>query len=48
MPRPSMFGIVAISLLRVRGFGDVVHIAGDYAGWSAAGRPVEKGMPVAV
>lgn len=40
--------IVAISLLRARGFDDVVHIAGDYAGWTAAGRPVEKGMPVTV
>ena len=37
---------VAISLLRARGFDDVTHIAGDYAGWQAAGRPIEKGAPV--
>ncbi|SOD01816.1 hydroxyacylglutathione hydrolase [bacterium JGI 053] len=37
---------VAISLLRARGFDDVVHVAGDYAGWQAAGRPIEKGAPV--
>jgi len=37
---------VAISLLRARGFDDVVHLAGDYAGWQAAGRPIEKGAPV--
>jgi hydroxyacylglutathione hydrolase len=38
---------VAISLLRARGFDDVVHLAGDYAGWQSAGRPIEKGAPVA-
>ncbi|HEX2077877.1 MAG TPA: rhodanese-like domain-containing protein, partial [Longimicrobium sp.] len=37
---------VAIGLLASRGFGDVRHLAGDYAGWSKAGRPVEKGEPV--
>ncbi|HEX8242585.1 MAG TPA: MBL fold metallo-hydrolase [Longimicrobium sp.] len=36
---------VAAALLKARGF-DVAHLAGDYAGWSAAGRPVEKGDPV--
>jgi 3-mercaptopyruvate sulfurtransferase SseA len=25
----------------------VAHLAGDYAGWQAAGRAVEKGVPVA-
>ncbi|MFL5540911.1 MAG: rhodanese-like domain-containing protein, partial [Longimicrobiaceae bacterium] len=29
---------VAISLLRARGFDDVVHLSGDFAGWKAAGR----------
>ncbi len=38
---------VAIGLLRARGFGDVVHLAGDFAGWARAGRPVEKGETVA-
>jgi len=38
---------VAISLLRARGFDDVVHLSGDFAGWKAAGRPIEKGAPVA-
>jgi hydroxyacylglutathione hydrolase len=37
---------VAAGLLASRGFGDVRHLAGDYAAWSAAGRPVEKGDPV--
>ncbi|HEX6040526.1 MBL fold metallo-hydrolase [Longimicrobium sp.] len=37
---------VAASLLAARGFDDVRHLAGDYAGWTAAGRPVEKGEPV--
>ncbi|MFL5386582.1 MAG: rhodanese-like domain-containing protein [Longimicrobiaceae bacterium] len=37
---------VAISLLRARGFDDVVHVSGDFAGWRAAGRPIEKGAPV--
>jgi len=37
---------VAISLLKARGFGDVVHLAGDFAGWSREGRPVETGTPV--
>ena len=38
--------VVAASLLKARGF-DVAHLAGDYAAWAAAGRPVEKGAPVA-
>jgi hydroxyacylglutathione hydrolase len=33
---------VAASLLRARGFTDVRHLAGDWAGWSAEGRPAEK------
>ena len=37
---------VAASLLAARGFGDVRHLAGDYAGWAKAGRPVETGEPV--
>ncbi|HVH12549.1 MAG TPA: rhodanese-like domain-containing protein, partial [Longimicrobium sp.] len=37
---------VAVGLLAARGFGDVRHLAGDYAGWSRAGRPVETGEPV--
>ncbi|HLM66560.1 MAG TPA: MBL fold metallo-hydrolase [Longimicrobium sp.] len=37
---------VAAGLLASRGFGDVRHLAGDYAGWMKAGRPVEKGEPV--
>jgi hydroxyacylglutathione hydrolase len=37
---------VAASLLAARGFHDVRHLAGDYAGWSRAGRPVETGEPV--
>jgi hydroxyacylglutathione hydrolase len=37
---------VAAGLLASRGFGDVRHLAGDYAGWAGAGRPVEKGEPV--
>jgi hydroxyacylglutathione hydrolase len=37
---------VAAGLLASRGFGDVRHLAGDYAAWSAAGRPIEKGEPV--
>jgi len=37
---------VAASLLSARGFGDVRHLAGDYAGWMQAGRRVEKGEPV--
>ncbi|MEW5931512.1 MAG: MBL fold metallo-hydrolase [Gemmatimonadota bacterium] len=36
---------VAISLLQARGFRDVLHLAGDFAGWKAAGRPVEAGAP---
>jgi hydroxyacylglutathione hydrolase len=36
---------VAAALLKARGF-DVAYLAGDYAQWSAAGRPVEKGAPV--
>jgi len=39
---------VAIGLLASRGFGDLRHLAGDYAGWSKSGRPVETGEPVAV
>lgn len=38
--------LVAMSLLRARGFDDLVHLTGDFAGWQAAGRPVEKGAPV--
>ncbi|HLL82154.1 MAG TPA: MBL fold metallo-hydrolase [Longimicrobium sp.] len=34
---------VAISLLKARGFGDVRHLAGDWAEWSRAGREVEVG-----
>ena len=37
---------VAAALLKARGFGDVVHLAGDFAGWQAAGRPVESGEAV--
>jgi hydroxyacylglutathione hydrolase len=37
---------VAIGLLASRGFTDLRHLAGDYGGWSQAGRPVEKGEPV--
>ena len=37
---------VAAALLEARGFGDVVHLAGDFAGWQAAGRPVESGEAV--
>jgi hydroxyacylglutathione hydrolase len=37
---------VAAGLLASRGFDDVRHLAGDYAGWTKAGRPVEKGEPV--
>ena len=33
---------VAIGLLQARGFRDVLHLAGDYAEWSRAGRPVER------
>ncbi|HEX8276588.1 MAG TPA: MBL fold metallo-hydrolase [Longimicrobiaceae bacterium] len=36
---------VAVSLLQARGFRDVLHLAGDFAGWKAAGRPVEAGAP---
>jgi hydroxyacylglutathione hydrolase len=39
---------VAVSLLRARGFGSVVHLTGDYAAWSRDGRPVEKGAAVPV
>lgn len=34
---------VAISLLQASGFRDVLHLDGDFAGWKAAGRPVETG-----
>ena len=37
---------VAIGLLASHGFTDVRHLAGDYSGWTQAGRPVEKGEPV--
>ncbi|HEX8904315.1 MAG TPA: rhodanese-like domain-containing protein, partial [Longimicrobiaceae bacterium] len=37
----------AAALLKARGFTDVVHLAGDYAEWSRAGRPVETGAPAA-
>jgi hydroxyacylglutathione hydrolase len=33
---------VAISLLKAEGFGEVVHLEGDYAGWTDDGRPVER------
>ncbi|HSU16445.1 MBL fold metallo-hydrolase [Longimicrobium sp.] len=36
---------VAISLLKARGFSDVVHLQGDFAGWSREGRPVETEAP---
>jgi len=35
----------AVGLLRAHGF-PVVHLAGDYAAWKAAGRPVETGAAV--
>jgi hydroxyacylglutathione hydrolase len=35
----------AVGLLRAHGF-PVVHLAGDYAAWKAAGRPVELGAAV--
>ena len=34
---------VAIALLMARGFGDVAHLAGDWAAWSRDGRPAESG-----
>lgn len=34
---------VAVSLLQASGFRDVLHLDGDFAGWKAAGRPVETG-----
>jgi hydroxyacylglutathione hydrolase len=37
---------VAAGLLAAHGFDDVRHLAGDYAGWIKAGRPIEKGEPV--
>jgi hydroxyacylglutathione hydrolase len=37
---------VAIGLLQARGFGEVGHLAGDFAQWAADGRPVEKAAPV--
>lgn len=37
---------VAAALLAARGFSDVRHLAGDYAGWTQAGRPVEQDEPV--
>ncbi len=42
----GMRASVAAGLLASRGFHDVRHLAGDYAGWSKAGRPVEAGEPV--
>jgi hydroxyacylglutathione hydrolase len=33
---------VAASLLKARGFTDVRHLAGDWAGWSGEGRPAER------
>jgi hydroxyacylglutathione hydrolase len=39
---------VAIGLLASHGFTDLHHLAGDYGGWSKAGRPVETEEPVAV
>jgi hydroxyacylglutathione hydrolase len=40
--------LVAASLLKARGFTDVVHLAGDFAEWSRAGRPVEADAPAVV
>ncbi len=37
---------VAAGLLAAQGFTDVRHLAGDYGGWTKAGRPVEKDEPV--
>jgi hydroxyacylglutathione hydrolase len=37
---------VAMALLRARGFDDVVHVTGDFAGWQKEGRPIEKGAAV--
>ena len=34
---------VAISLWQANGFRDVLDLDGDFAGWKAAGRPVETG-----
>jgi hydroxyacylglutathione hydrolase len=34
---------VAISLLQASGFRDLLHLDGDFAGWKAAGRPVQTG-----
>ncbi len=42
----GMRASVAASLLAARGFDDVRHLVGDYAGWTRAGRPVETGEPV--
>ncbi|HEX6748898.1 MAG TPA: MBL fold metallo-hydrolase [Longimicrobium sp.] len=39
---------IAAALLKARGFTDVVHLAGDYAEWVRAGRPIEREVPVAV
>jgi rhodanese-related sulfurtransferase len=38
--------LVAASLLQARGFDDVVHLRGDWAGWAAEGRPTERGATV--
>jgi hydroxyacylglutathione hydrolase len=38
---------VAISLLKARGFTDVLHVSGDFAGWQREGRPTEKGATAA-
>jgi hydroxyacylglutathione hydrolase len=38
---------VAMGVLRANGFHDVAHLQGDFAGWKAAGRPVETGTPAA-
>jgi hydroxyacylglutathione hydrolase len=38
---------VAVSLLQASGFRDVLHLDGDFAGWKAAGRPVDTGRAAA-
>ena len=36
---------IAASLLRSRGFKNVINLAGGYADWQAAGNPTERGAP---
>ena len=36
---------IAASLLRARGFPQVINLAGGLAGWQAAGQPVSRGIP---